>query len=96
MLIILSNNATPLLPIVESEEPVGRSTDMSWEDEMYEVKEGMPFKEIEPPRVYEEEVPISTEEALDHLFPEGAPKEIREETKQAVEHLFCRNLHNAT
>ena len=78
----------PLLPIGQSEEPVGRSTDMSWEDEMYEVKEGMPFTEIEPPRVYDEEVPISTEEALEHLFPEGAPKEIREETKQAVEHLF--------
>ncbi len=78
----------PLLPIGEPEEPVGRSSDMSWEEGVEEIREGMPFKEVEPPRVYDEEIPISTEEALDHLFPEGAPKEIREETKEAVEHLF--------
>ena len=78
----------PLLPIGEPEEPAGRSTDMSWEEGVEEIKVGMPFKEVEPPRVYDEEIPISTEEALDHLFPDGAPKEIREETKQAVEHLF--------
>jgi hypothetical protein len=89
---IATEEGPPLLPIAEAKEetgvPEGRSTDMSWEEGVDEVKEGMPFTEIEPPRVYTEEVPVSTEEALEHLFPEGAPKEIREEAKQAVEHLF--------
>jgi hypothetical protein len=82
------SDGPPLLPIGESEEPAGRSTDMSWEEGVDGIKEGMPFKEVEPPRVYDDEISISTEEALDHLFPEGAPKEVREETKEAVEHLF--------
>ncbi len=86
----------PLLPIGEPKEAVGKSTDMSWEDSGYEIPEGMPFKEIEPPRVYDEEVPVSTEEALDHLFPEGAPKEVREETKEAVEHLFPEGRGSTT
>ncbi|MHA1964021.1 MAG: hypothetical protein ACXACG_08290 [Candidatus Thorarchaeota archaeon] len=74
----------------------GRSTDMSWEVGVDEVKEGMPFKEVEPPRVYDEEVPVTTEEALDHLFPEGAPKEVREETKEAVDHLFPEGRGSTT
>ncbi len=86
----------PLLPIGEPEEPAGRSTDMAWDEEPYEIKEGMPFTEVEPPRVYDEEVPVSTEEALDHLFPEGAPKEVREETKVAVEHLFPEGRGSTT
>ena len=86
----------PLLPIGEPEPPPGRSTDMSWEEGAYEIKEGMPFKEVEPPRVYDEEIPVTTEEALDHLFPEGAPKEIREETKEAVEHLFPEGRGSTT
>jgi len=86
----------PLLPIGEPESPSGRSTDMSWEEGGYEIKEGMPFTEVEPPRVYDEEIPVSTEEALEHLFPEGAPKEIREETKEAVEHLFPEGRGSTT
>jgi tetratricopeptide (TPR) repeat protein len=46
----------------------------------------MPFKEIEPPRVFAEahETLVSTEEALDHLFPE-----VRDDaTRDAVAHLF--------
>nr|KXH71476.1 MAG: hypothetical protein AM325_10105 [Candidatus Thorarchaeota archaeon SMTZ1-45] len=75
-------------PVEEPAIPEGKSTDLSWEEGVEDIKVGMPFKEIEPPRVYDEEIPVTTEEALEHLFPEGAPKEIREETKQAVEHLF--------
>ncbi len=75
-------------PSEEPEEIAGKSTDMSWEEGVEEIKVGMPFTEIEPPRVYDEEIPVTTEEALEHLFPEGAPKELREETREAVEHLF--------
>ncbi|MFW9794413.1 MAG: zinc ribbon domain-containing protein [Candidatus Thorarchaeota archaeon] len=78
----------------EIQEPGGRSTDLVWKDD--EIKEGMPFKEVEPPRVYSEEVPISTEEALDHLFPDGVPKEVREETREAVEHLFPEGRGSTT
>ena len=91
-----ASDGPPLLPIEEPAVAEGRSTDMSWEEGVDEVKEGMPFKEIEPPRVYEEEIPVTTEEALDHLFPEGAPKEIREETRQAVEHLFPEGRGSTT
>ena len=80
--------ATIETPIESPEEPEGRSTDMSWEEGVEGIKEGMPFTEIEPPRVYDEEIPVTTEEALEHLFPDGTPKEIREETREAVEHLF--------
>ena len=90
------SDGPPLLPIGESETPTGRSTDMTWEEEDYEIKEGMPFTEVEPPRVYDEEIPVTTEEALDHLFPEGAPKEVREETKEAVEHLFPEGRGSTT
>jgi hypothetical protein len=76
------------------EESGGRSTDLVWEDD--EIKVGMPFKEVAPPRVYDEEVPISTEEALDHLFPDGVPSEVREETKVAVEHLFPEGRGSTT
>lgn len=86
----------PLLPIGEPKEPAGKSTDMSWDEDSYEIKEGMPFTEVEPPRVYDEEVPVTTEEALDHLFPDGAPKEVREETKEAVEHLFPEGRGSTT
>ena len=84
------------MPVEELEVPEGKSTDMSWEEGVDGIKVGMPFKEVEPPRVYDDEVPISTEEALEHLFPEGAPKEIREETKQAVEHLFPEGRGSTT
>ncbi|MHA2426183.1 MAG: hypothetical protein ACXAEF_15450, partial [Candidatus Thorarchaeota archaeon] len=57
-----ASEGPPLLPIGEPEEPQGRSSDMSWEEGVDEVKEGMPFTEIEPPRVYAEEVPVTTEE----------------------------------
>lgn len=91
----VESDGPPLLPIGEPEAPAGRSTDMSWEEDD-EIKEGMPFKEIEPPRIYDDEVPVTTEEALDHLFPEGAPKEVREETKEAVEHLFPEGRGSTT
>jgi hypothetical protein len=80
----------------EPDVPVGRSTDMSWEEGVDDIKVGMPFTEIEPPRVYAEEIPVTTEEALDHLFPTGVPKEVREETREAVEHLFPEGRGSTT
>jgi hypothetical protein len=61
-------------------------SEFSWEEGVEGIKEGMPFKEIEPPRVYVEahDMEISTEEALEHLFPE-----VRDDaTRDAVAHLF--------
>jgi hypothetical protein len=78
----------------KAEEPGGRSTDLVWEES--EIKVGMPFKEVAPPRVYDEDVAVSTEEALDHLFPDGVPTEVREETKEAVEHLFPEGRGSTT
>ena len=92
----LASDGPPLLPIREPEVPEGRSTDLSWEEGVEGIKEGMPFKEIAPPRVFDEEVPITTEEALEHLFPEGTPKEIQEETRVAVEHLFPEGRGSTT
>jgi hypothetical protein len=61
------------------------TSDFSWDDtdlvvEADDVKEGMPFKEVEPPQV----VDFSTQEALEHLFPDQRV----EETREAVSHLF--------
>ncbi len=62
--------------------------DLSW-DEMTvakdaEIKEGMPFKEVEPPRVASEDVDFATDVVIDHLFPEGRD----DVTREAVSHLF--------
>ncbi|MFW9768457.1 MAG: zinc ribbon domain-containing protein [Candidatus Thorarchaeota archaeon] len=78
----------------KAEDSGGRSTDLVWEDD--EIKVGMPFKEVAPPRIYDEEVSITTEEALEHLFPDGVPTEVREETKEAVEHLFPEGRGSTT
>jgi hypothetical protein len=61
--------------------------DLSWDDstiESEEIKEGMPFVEIEPPRVLTEAPMGETEAALAHLFPEGMDSS----TIDAVQHLF--------
>jgi len=92
----VETEAPPESSFDKPDEPEGRSTDMSWEEGVDEIKEGMPFTEIEPPRVYAEEIPVTTEEALEHLFPEGVPKEVREETKEAVEHLFPEGRGSTT
>jgi len=60
--------------------------ELSWEEGVAGIKEGMPFKEIEPPRVFAEahDIVISTDDALEHLFPE-----VRDDaTRDAVAHLF--------
>lgn len=60
--------------------------ELSWEEGVAGIKEGMPFKEIEPPRVFAEahEIVASTDDALEHLFPE-----VRDDaTRDAVAHLF--------
>ncbi|MFW9959904.1 MAG: zinc-ribbon domain-containing protein [Candidatus Thorarchaeota archaeon] len=60
--------------------------ELSWEEGVAGIKEGMPFKEIEPPRVFAEahDIVASTDDALEHLFPE-----VRDDaTRDAVAHLF--------
>jgi hypothetical protein len=69
-----------------NEEHNTSESELSWEEGVQKIKEGMPFKEIEPPRVYAEaqDTVVSTEEALEHLFPE-----VRDDaTRDAVAHLF--------
>jgi len=68
------------------------SAEMNWDTSSIpefssdEVKEGMPFKEVAPPRVAEDNIATSTDEALRHLFPD----EIDASTTEAVTHLFPR------
>ncbi len=57
-----------------------------------EVKEGMPFKEVAPPRVVEDDISTSTDEALRHLFPD----DIDVSTTEAVTHLFPRGRGDAS
>lgn len=74
-------------PISKTKEPiVAEEAELSWEESINEVKEGMPFKEIEPPRIVAEAeaIEVSTDDALTHLFPE-----VRDDaTRDAVTHLF--------
>lgn len=70
----------------ESEPEKPTSGDLSWEEGIQEIKEGMPFKEIEPPRAFAEadSIVVSTDDALQHLFPEVKD----DATRDAVAHLF--------
>lgn len=53
------------------------SAEMNWDTASIpefssdEVKEGMPFKEVAPPRIAADDITTSTDEALRHLFPRG-------------------------
>lgn len=71
--------------LIEEPEPIKSddALDMSWEEG---IKEGMPFKEVAPPRVVAEaeDMTISTDDALSHLFPEMQD----DATREAVTHLF--------
>lgn len=71
----------------ETMEPsVTEEAELSWEESIDEIKEGMPFKEIEPPRIVAEAeaIDVTTDDALTHLFPE-----VRDDaTRDAVTHLF--------
>ena len=83
----LDNSVKEEDPIIEEApavEPTSR--DLSWETpEAYsaEIKEGMPFKEVAPPTVVDEDI-IEVTEAREHLFTD-APDE---DTREAVTHLF--------
>lgn len=71
----------------ETTEPiVTDEAELSWEESIDEIKEGMPFKEVEPPRIVAEAeaIEVSTDDALTHLFPEGQDNA----TRDAVTHLF--------
>ncbi|MDH4214427.1 MAG: zinc ribbon domain-containing protein [Candidatus Thorarchaeota archaeon] len=62
------------------------TSELSWEEGVAGIKEGMPFKEIEPPRVFAEahDAKVTTDDALEHLFPEVKD----DATRDAVAHLF--------
>ncbi|MHA2299762.1 MAG: hypothetical protein ACXACD_02280 [Candidatus Thorarchaeota archaeon] len=77
--------APPPEPVAESTAE-GSSADLSWEVDGIdpEIKEGMPFKEVSPPRVIAEEIEVHPVEVFDHLFPEGKD----DATRDAVTHLF--------
>lgn len=64
-------------------ESIDESADLSWEEG---IKEGMPFKEVAPPRVVADadDMTVSTDDALSHLFPEVKD----DATREAVTHLF--------
>jgi len=71
----------------EVPEPIVTEEDeLSWDESVSEIKEGMPFKEIEPPRIVAEadDITVTTDDALSHLFPEAQDNA----TRDAVTHLF--------
>ncbi len=74
------------------------SAEMAWDTSSIpefssdEVKEGMPFKEVAPPRVVGDGITTSTDEALRHLFPD----DIDASTTEAVTHLFPRGRGDAS
>ena len=60
--------------------------ELSWEEGVEQIKEGMPFREVEPPRIVAKahSIDVTTDDALIHLFPE-----VRDDaTRDAVSHLF--------
>ena len=84
--------ASASIPAVSDPEPEARDAvindepGLSWDEGVDEIKEGMPFKEVEPPRIVAEAhaMDVSTDDALTHLFPE-----VRDDaTRDAVTHLF--------
>lgn len=71
----------------EAREPVtSNESQLSWDEGVQEIKEGMPFKEVDPPRIVAEAhaIEVSTDDALTHLFPEVQD----DATRDAVSHLF--------
>ena len=74
------------------------SAEMAWDTSSIpefssdEVKEGMPFKEVAPPRIVGDDITTSTDEALRHLFPD----DIDASTTEAVTHLFPRGRGDAS
>lgn len=83
---------------VEVREYDHASAEMAWDTSSIpefssdEVKEGMPFKEVAPPRVVGDDITTSTDEALRHLFPD----DIDASTTEAVTHLFPRGRGDAS
>ncbi|MGY5881403.1 MAG: hypothetical protein RTV31_14220 [Candidatus Thorarchaeota archaeon] len=81
-----------LTPVTVDSKPDAREAvindepELSWDESVDEVKEGMPFTEVEPPRIVAEAhaIEASTEDALTHLFPEVKD----DATRDAVTHLF--------
>ncbi|MGY5872110.1 MAG: tetratricopeptide repeat protein [Candidatus Thorarchaeota archaeon] len=78
--------STPTSVAMDSAPPATEEAELSWEESIDEVKEGMPFKEIEPPRIVAEAtaIEVTTDDALTHLFPEVQD----DATRDAVSHLF--------
>ena len=82
---IVSSAPASTQPEIE-DPPVSKESELSWDERVEEIKVGMPFKEVEPPRVVTEAstIDVTTDDALSHLFPE-----VRDDaTRDAVTHLF--------
>ncbi|MGY5858186.1 MAG: hypothetical protein RTU63_02355 [Candidatus Thorarchaeota archaeon] len=79
--------AVPFDSVPEARDPVvNDEPELSWDESVEDVKEGMPFTEIEPPRIVAEATAteVTPDDALTHLFPEVAD----DATRDAVTHLF--------
>lgn len=80
-------HSTPVEIEPEVKETSGSDeSELSWDESVEEIKVGMPFKEVEPPKVVREaeSIEVTTDDALTHLFPE-----VRDDaTRDAVTHLF--------
>jgi len=86
---------TPIEEPTEVKEPELTSRDLSWEapkEYSAEIKEGMPFKEVAPPKVVDADVIEVSNEVMAHLFTD-APDD---ETREAVTHLFPRGRGDTT
>jgi hypothetical protein len=81
------STSTPVASKLETQEPeITDESELSWDESVEEIKEGMPFKEVEPPRIVavSDATKTTTDDALTHLFPE-----VRDDaTRDAVTHLF--------
>ncbi len=87
------------LPIEEPshvEEPKLTSRDLSWdspEEFSSEIKEGMPFKEVAPPKVIDADIlEVTHDEVMEHIFTEAPDNE----TREAVTHLFPKGRGETT
>ena len=66
----------------EVDDAIHEFEEVAWDEG--EIKEGMPFREVEPPRVVDAEFKDATDEALEHLFPDESERT----AVAAVTHLF--------
>lgn len=82
----LASSANPVVQSTPMEhQDIPKAIDLeelTGEEGVADIKVGMPFKEIEPPRVVTEDIDMT--DAVEHLFPESKD----DATREAVAHLF--------